>query len=271
MSEPYRNALSIHPSCDCHLFTSNFSNVIDDIQSGCAVCAHCGIVLEQILTTSINFQQNSNNHNVNVITQDKIEKNNIKIAEVFIYNTCENMCLTENVTTTAVRYFQKLIKIPSPKKYSAKALAAYAIYASIEKTTVSSCNIDEIVAYTDISARKIKKIEANFKESKNDKDAATYNNNPTNLVNRYCQKLNLNFQATKEIEDFVSYWHDKCLSKSLCLVASGIYIYCKRHDLNITLKTIAKTCWVSTPSIYRFTKKYLSSVTNEHDEIKKDI
>jgi transcription initiation factor TFIIIB Brf1 subunit/transcription initiation factor TFIIB len=149
--------------------------------------------------------------------------------------------------------------------------------------------LSEIVTYTGTSAKKLKKIKDNFQNISlavvTPTTAATttttttsstimttkktmltpmnrHCNNPTAMVNKYCHKLGLDFTATKAIEHFVTYWHDKCASHSLCLVASAIYIYCRRNEIDLTLREIAKTCWISPPSIYRFIKKNL---TDQHE------
>lgn len=207
---------------------------------------------------------------------DDDETTSNKKEELFILNVCENMCLAKNLAYLSIKHFRKIRALTTPKKYAAKDVASYAIYATVEKHVRSSM-MREIVTYTGTSAKKLKRIDDNVQHaytatasSKTTRITSHHCNNPTPMVNKYCLKLGLDYTAIKAIETFVHYWHDKCASQSLCLIASAIYIYCKRHEMDLSLNTIAKTCWVSKPSIYRFTKKYLSASPSSSSFIKEE-
>lgn len=232
----------------------NNQHIIEDPHTGYSVCTHCGLELEPIYLFP-NYPHNDKFISSYEYSNEQEGENKIKTSkeEVFISDVCENMLLTKNIICLSIDCLKNISKLIT-KKYCMKDLASYAIYATVKK----HCKVkikDEVVAFTGTSAKKISAIEENLKQKNH-----TVCNNPSVMVNKYCRKLNLNFEAIKEIEQFVSYWHDKCFTKSLSLVASAIYLYCVRHNIDISLKKIARTCWISPPSIYRFTKKYLSTV-----------
>jgi transcription initiation factor TFIIIB Brf1 subunit/transcription initiation factor TFIIB len=224
------------------------------------VCTGCGRVLDQIY---LPYSNSSPHHEVWEDKKDKkdVKEKKIKQANALIRDICQNICTTENVISVAKDHFKKVIK-SLPQNYAVDDIATYCVYVALEICGASNAS-DILSISSQTSLKKIFTIEKcidgsskNTQIETNSDICRSQRKNPTSRVNQYCCKLGLNFDAVKTIEEFVFYYHDKCAVNSNTLVASAIYMYCRKHTIRIPLHLICKISSVTPPSVHRFVRNF---------------
>lgn len=157
--------------------------------------------------------------------------------------------MSKNVTLYAISYYDKLKK-SSPPKLKEKALAAFAIYESLNIFETPRM-AGEISFYTGISERDIWNVESNLTLQTEIKD-------PKQYVLRFCNMLQLSFIEQNCIRDAVEAVQQLPLGNLHCnsLVAVMINLYCKANKKKISLRKICEICAISATSVHRIIRQF---------------
>lgn len=206
-------------------------NVINNWEDEC-VCTDCGLVLIEQLYSPQRWLQDAT-------------KKQLCGMHSYIQDIGENACIAGNVIAYSQNYYDK-IKTKLIRKFQDKAIAAFALYESLNKFEVPRL-AEEITHFTGIPSHVFLKLENALPQE-------ISMLNPKHFVHRFCNLIDLSYRDQLQIGYAVDIINNEIPLGNVrcnCLVGVVMYLFCKENEKKKTLKTICETCCISATSIHR--------------------
>lgn len=222
---------------------------IIDIHEGTLVCPDCAKVLTY------------NNLAAEKQIGEQGKKWMTKI-ELILHDFCCNGNIPMIMETATIEYFNLLQR--DMKEYNIHESEINVMVFSLYHT-VNRCGANmspqEIEALTGVRCGKLWKIETIFESH--------ISNRATDLVNKMCNSLHLIFKDQQRIftivDNFPESYPNMGSVKNRSIVATAIYLYCKKIKLDYSMSEIANNCNTSITTIKNVMKKmtphYVSDIT----------
>lgn len=192
-------------------------NQVTDEHEGSVVCIDCGLVMfDQIFCYDIQLQK----------TEKEIEDKQKNYKEILSRLNMSDDFLFD-------------LKIQKKEKISS---IASNLYININRT--SSISLKEISSVTGVCEKQLnQKTKGNITILDKEK-----------MLDKYCAQLNISFKNYTVIKEILS--KIKISGHNpLTVVASCIYIFCKKNKLKLSMRNISQAVGISCISIQRFLKK----------------
>ena len=196
-------------------------NEIIDHRAGAIVCTDCGIVISNVylndFSTDFEEETKQNEYVLEILSR-------LQLPEFFKHSVVGNL--------------EKLI-IKDRKKENA---IAFVIYKTLHELNcgISIKDISAVTGFTDSQIY-------NFQSSN---DCIILD--PITQLEKYCIILNLPKNSHTVIKGDIEI--QKTGHNPTTILATAIYNYCKKHNLNLSMSKIAKTLNISCVSIQRYIK-----------------
>ena len=218
----------------------NHTRTVDDYNTGDTVCTECGLCLNGIFLSSYDHSKQSQ------------PVANCALIRDFIADVCVRASIPEFLIDYSVWVYKTLLPQLAQTKYASSRknnmVAAFAIYESSIRHQVPR-STQEISFFSGVPSTDLWAIERALHDNTSDAP-------PSQYVERFCQWLGIQYfphqTIIKEIVDNLYGMRD---SRSNCIVATVIHLYCVEHGLNHTLKKICETCAVSGTSVQKLIRK----------------
>ena len=205
-----------------------------DEHTSTIVCLTCGLVLdEQVPTQSV---ENA------VIQMDPCYDRNLHCHKEFIFDCCDRMHIFQQAAEDAFHLFRQWRRKPNIRKSDLEALCCLCIFHSLKSHDVPR-PLKVIANACGVGIKAMWKIEAKINPSHK-------KNTTEDLLKSSLHKVNLGVKHEDHIIQILSKFKSRHFAPST-LIASILYLYCKKQKMKMTMKMVSQSLQISPMSVYR--------------------
>jgi transcription initiation factor TFIIIB Brf1 subunit/transcription initiation factor TFIIB len=211
-----------------YINSCSHANELIDVRGGCIVCQECGLVIAE-------YYENTYCVNKEINELDGKCSN-------YIYEVIERL----NLPSSIFSYILQKINEKKDGKKITETLMAHCIYITLCELGIPF-SLNDISGVTGINQSKISK------EKKKESSSNIVIINTEDILERACSKLHLNYKQYTLIKESMIKINNGFNPSTI--IAANINVFCKKNNLDISIKQISSVVGVSCMSIKRYMKK----------------